>query len=343
MDLATVDLLPAEHLVDQGYVDTELLLTSQTTHGVALIGPIPVDQSWQATAGHGFALTDFAVDWEAGTAQCPTGKTSTAWRPATDQYGDPVIHVNFGLADCAACPSRSQCTRSATSGRKLTLRPRCETRDYGRCPPAAGHTSVQDSIRRARRRNTSRLSMSGRLIPARLAVLPGWTCIGTVSYVRAVRAGQRVVHTGGSGWLAYLPVPMRLDEAGVWTLRNGLIAYCSSCWGSVLPWCRAGGRAIKRRRPMAVIADRCRRRTCSGSFSWTTPMRRSWRGTRAVITTGSGTASSSPRCAMSAGSWRIRWRGCRPKCVVCEEVRAAVFGSTDLFWPHLPTRLPPPP
>ena len=30
-------------------------------------------------------------------------------------------------------------------------------------------------------------------------------------------------------------------------------------------------------------------------------------------------------------------------CVVCEEVRAAVFGSTDLFWPHLPTRLPPPP
>ena len=81
MDLATVDLLPAEHLVDQGYVDTELLLTSQTTHGVALIGPIPADQSWQATAGHGFALTDFAVDWEAGTAQCPTGKTSTAWRP----------------------------------------------------------------------------------------------------------------------------------------------------------------------------------------------------------------------------------------------------------------------
>jgi transposase len=122
--LATADLLPCEHLVDQGYVDTDLLLTSQSAHGVTLIGPIPADQSWQAAAGHGFALTDFAVDWEAGTVQCPTGKYSTGWRPATDQYGDPVIHVNFGLAECSACPSRSQCTRSTTSGRKLTLRPR---------------------------------------------------------------------------------------------------------------------------------------------------------------------------------------------------------------------------
>lgn len=124
--LAAAELLPAEHLVDQGYVDTELLLTSQTAHGVALVGPVPGDQSWQAAAGHGFALTDFFVDWEAGTVQCPAGKHSTAWRPATDQYGDPVIHVNFGRADCAACPSRAQCTRSSTTGRKLTLRPRAK-------------------------------------------------------------------------------------------------------------------------------------------------------------------------------------------------------------------------
>ena len=40
-DLAAADLLPAEHLVDQGYVDTELLLTSQTAHGVAFDRPDP--------------------------------------------------------------------------------------------------------------------------------------------------------------------------------------------------------------------------------------------------------------------------------------------------------------
>jgi transposase len=122
--LAANDLLPAEHLVDQGYMDTELLLTSQAEYGVDLIGPVPADQSWQAAAARGFAVTDFRVDWDAQAVRCPQGQASTGWRPATDQYGDPVVHVNFARAACAACPARVQCTRSATSGRKLTLRPR---------------------------------------------------------------------------------------------------------------------------------------------------------------------------------------------------------------------------
>jgi transposase len=123
-DLAATNLLPSEHLVDQGYMDTELLLTSQAEHGVELLGPLPVDQSWQATAAQGFAVTDFSVDWDAQTVRCPQGQPSTSWRPAVDQYGDPVVHVNFARGACAICPARLQCTRSATSGRKLTLRPR---------------------------------------------------------------------------------------------------------------------------------------------------------------------------------------------------------------------------
>jgi transposase len=123
-DLAARDLLPAQHLADQGYVDSELLLTSQEAFGVSLLGPVPADQSWQARAARGFAVTDFVVDWDAGTVRCPQGQQSTGWCPATDQYGDPVIHVNFGLTDCAACPARARCTRSTTTGRKLTLRPR---------------------------------------------------------------------------------------------------------------------------------------------------------------------------------------------------------------------------
>jgi transposase len=123
-DLAANDLLPAEHLVDQGYMDTELMLTSQAEYGVDLIGPVPADQSWQAAAAQGFAVTDFRVDWDAQTVRCPQDQASTGWQPATDQYGDPVVHVNFARAACAACPARIQCTRSVTSGRKLTLRPR---------------------------------------------------------------------------------------------------------------------------------------------------------------------------------------------------------------------------
>jgi transposase len=123
-DLAARDLLPAQHLADQGYVDSELLLTSEETFGVTLLGPVPADQSWQALAAQGFAVTDFVVDWEARAVRCPQGKWSTSWCPATDQYGDPVFHVNFGLPECAACPARARCTRSTTTGRKLTLRPR---------------------------------------------------------------------------------------------------------------------------------------------------------------------------------------------------------------------------
>ena len=49
-DLTANELLPGEHLVDQGYMDTELLLTSQAQHGVELIGP---PASRPELAGHG--------------------------------------------------------------------------------------------------------------------------------------------------------------------------------------------------------------------------------------------------------------------------------------------------
>ena len=122
--LAARALLPTQHLADQGYVDSELLLASQEAFGVTLLGPVPADQSWQALAAEGFAITDFAIDWDTSTVRCPQGKQSTGWCPAIDQYGDPVIHVNFGRTECAVCPSRAHCTRSTTTGRKLTVRPR---------------------------------------------------------------------------------------------------------------------------------------------------------------------------------------------------------------------------
>src|SRR5436305_1909708 len=45
--LAAAELLPAEHLVDTGYVDADNLLTSQREHQVELLGPILGDNSWQ--------------------------------------------------------------------------------------------------------------------------------------------------------------------------------------------------------------------------------------------------------------------------------------------------------
>jgi len=47
-DLAWRDRLPAEHIVDAGYVDAERLVTSRDRYDVDVVGPAPGDQSWQA-------------------------------------------------------------------------------------------------------------------------------------------------------------------------------------------------------------------------------------------------------------------------------------------------------
>jgi len=82
--LAAHDLLPKEHLVDAGYTTAAVLVTSQREHGVAVVGPVAVDPSWQARAGAGFEKARFVVDWAAESVTCPAGKQRRSWRPVTD-------------------------------------------------------------------------------------------------------------------------------------------------------------------------------------------------------------------------------------------------------------------
>ena len=123
-DLAWRDRLPAEHLVDSGYVDAAQVVTSRDAHGVDVVGPAPGDQSWQARAAAGFDVAHFALDWDAEQATCPTGQTSVKWQPTHDQRGQPIINSAFARADCRACPRRASCTHSADDPRWLTVRPR---------------------------------------------------------------------------------------------------------------------------------------------------------------------------------------------------------------------------
>jgi transposase len=119
--LARHDRLPDQHLVDAGYIDADVLLDSQLTYGLELVGPVPPDRSWQAKAGQGFALTNFQVDWSAQQAICPQGQHSSQWAPGQDAFGNPVIRVRFSDKTCRACPVRVLCTRDSSRG--LTLRP----------------------------------------------------------------------------------------------------------------------------------------------------------------------------------------------------------------------------
>jgi transposase len=114
-------LLPEEHIVDSGYLDAEILVSSLDDHSVTLVGPVLADTSWQTQAGQGFAITDFAIDWVQPQVVCPVGKSSRLWINTHNRHGTDVIHVKFNPADCMSCPCRTLCTKAKSGARMLTL------------------------------------------------------------------------------------------------------------------------------------------------------------------------------------------------------------------------------
>ena len=125
-DLAARGLAPAVHLVDAGYTTAAHLVTSRTTHGIDLVGPVAVSGGWQARAATGFDLDRFVIDWDARTVACPQGKRSRSWEASTAPTGRAQIKVRFHAGDCRACASRDACTRRKTEPRALTLLPQAE-------------------------------------------------------------------------------------------------------------------------------------------------------------------------------------------------------------------------
>lgn len=117
------ELLPHEHLVDAGYVDTDNLMHSDSKYGIDLCGPPQPDPSWQAKDASAFDVNCFTIDWDAQQVTCPQGKVSRSWTSRT-KWGLPGIHVRFSTTDCMHCRARSQCTRAKTNPRVLTFKPK---------------------------------------------------------------------------------------------------------------------------------------------------------------------------------------------------------------------------
>ncbi|RPJ43929.1 MAG: IS1182 family transposase [Chloroflexi bacterium] len=122
--LAAKGLHPRHHFLDMGYVDTQVLADSQQNYGVAVIGPIQQDNTWQAKSEEGLDVTRFAIDWQQKQVICPHGKSSQSWQEAPDKTGAPRIYVRFAAHDCQPCPLRAHCTRAAHTARTLTFKPR---------------------------------------------------------------------------------------------------------------------------------------------------------------------------------------------------------------------------
>ena len=117
-ELAQADLLPDEQVVDTGYLDADLLVSSQSDYGIRLLGPVLADTSWQAAAGQGFDLAHFQVDWQKQQVICPQGQRSVSWSVQSQR-----IEAGFARHTCAACACRPDCTHASSAGRVVHLRP----------------------------------------------------------------------------------------------------------------------------------------------------------------------------------------------------------------------------
>lgn len=124
--LAAKELLPAEHLMDAGYVDSEFLVESLQQHQITVIGPVAPDSSWQALSPDAYDSARFQIDWEAHSATCPQGHQSRKWSATQDKLDNAIINIRFAPQDCLACPARALCTRSQDQPRNLTIRPQAQ-------------------------------------------------------------------------------------------------------------------------------------------------------------------------------------------------------------------------
>lgn len=119
-NLAQRDLLPAEHLVDSGYVSADNLVRS-AEQKIELIGPTRCEGGWQSRSEGGLTARLFEIDWEAKQVRCPAGKQSKSWKSGKGRRGQPQIRVKFGAKDCRGCELRERCVGGKQGGRAMTL------------------------------------------------------------------------------------------------------------------------------------------------------------------------------------------------------------------------------
>lgn len=124
-DLEQRGLLPEVMLVDEGYVEADLLVSSQL-RGVDLLAPVPSSKSWQDREAGAFDQTQFQIDWQHLVATCPNGKKSVRMTPGKTRRGTPNLSFVFATNDCLPCELRERCTRARTEGRTLTVYPQQE-------------------------------------------------------------------------------------------------------------------------------------------------------------------------------------------------------------------------
>jgi hypothetical protein len=114
-------LLPRLHSVATGYLEAELLVSSQRDDGVEWLGPTSPDDTWQAQAGQGVEASHFVIDGAQPRATCPMGQSSSSWTPVIAGRHNAGIKSKVAPRACPAGASRLECTRAKR--RTMTVRP----------------------------------------------------------------------------------------------------------------------------------------------------------------------------------------------------------------------------
>jgi transposase len=124
-DLHQAQMLPSQHLLDTGYVNADVLVSSQQRFGIEVVSPTHPDVQWQANTDKGIDASQFTIDWSLKQATCPQGHTSVSWTPTLDTRKHEVIKIRFSTKDCQQCPVLSFCTSSTSRvpRRLLSVRP----------------------------------------------------------------------------------------------------------------------------------------------------------------------------------------------------------------------------
>ena len=117
-------LLPGEHLVDGGYTGSHVLVDSQQSYGVTIVGPVAADPSWQARLDDGLPKAAFEVDWKREVVTCPAGKQSISWLPNAVPKDGMMFQTRFATQDCLPCSLRPRCTRGKREPRVVGLQAR---------------------------------------------------------------------------------------------------------------------------------------------------------------------------------------------------------------------------
>ncbi|WP_257017140.1 transposase [Streptomyces sp. Ag82_O1-15] len=129
--LARRGLLPAEHLVDGGYISLVHLERAEREHQVTVSGPLPGNPTRQHRRNEGFDRDDFHFDFDRRQVTCPRGQVSQGWHgpyPTFSPTAAPLIVARFTKGQCQPCPDCPRCTSSRESSRNVGF-PSRELRD----------------------------------------------------------------------------------------------------------------------------------------------------------------------------------------------------------------------